>query len=277
MKCSSLTIGLAIGTALVGATAARAQASADTAHTAQFSGVVVRQADAAPVTGADVWMITLDRHALADRTGTFAFTGLAPGAYLVEIRAIGFVARRDTVTLAAGQSLRRRYALTVQAVTLDTVHTIADQQRYLTAALRGFEERRLSGNGGHFISDSVLRHNENSTLANIIRSRIPGVTFSGPYLVSSRKQCKGAVFAGPCKAMNCYVAVYIDGVLDFRSQMTDEVTNTAQLRTIIPDLTRINVSDYAGVEFYADAASAPIGMHSDDDGCGSLYLWTREK
>src|SRR6185437_5963390 len=161
MKCSSLTIGLAIGTALVGATAARAQASADTAHTAQFSGVVVRQADAAPVTGADVWMITLDRHALADRTGTFAFTGLAPGAYLVEIRAIGFVARRDTVTLAAGQSLRRRYALAVQAATLDTVHTIADQQRYLSPALRGFETRRLSGNGGHFISDSVLRHNEN--------------------------------------------------------------------------------------------------------------------
>jgi hypothetical protein len=164
-----------------------------------------------------------------------------------------------------------------QAATLDTVHTIAQQQRYLSPALRAFEDRRLSGNGGHFISDRVLRRNENSTLANVIRGRIPGVTFSGPFLVSSRKQCNGPAFAGACRAPNCYVAIFVDGVLEFRSQMAAEIRDQTQLRATIPDLAHLNVSDYAGVEFYADAASAPIGMHSDDDGCGSLYLWTREK
>jgi hypothetical protein len=39
----------------------------------------------------------------------------------------------------------------------------------------------------------------------------------------------------------------------------------------------MNVSDFAGIEFYADNATAPSGMNSDDEGCGSVWLWTREK
>ncbi len=45
-----------------------------------------------------------------------------------------------------------------------------------------------------------------------------------------------------------------------------------------PDLAKMGVTDLAGIEYYADAASMPIDMHSaTDEGCGSLWLWTREK
>ena len=46
----------------------------------------------------------------------------------------------------------------------------------------------------------------------------------------------------------------------------------------LPDLGKMGVTDLAGIEYYAGGASMPIDMHSStDEGCGSLWLWTREK
>ena len=261
---------------LLGGRRAVAQNAATSSAGGNFSGVVLRRADSAPIAGAEIWLISADQHTVADSAGRFSFVHLPPGAYLFEVRAIGYHVHDDTVTIGAGQSVVRRFVLGSATATLDTVRTVAAARQYISPALRGFEERRLSGNGGHFIPDSVLRNNDNETLANVIREWIPGVTFSGPYLVSTRKQSKGPALT-ISRVMDCYVAVYIDGVLEFRAQMAREARNPEELRAMLPDLGRMNVSDYAGVEFYADAASAPIGMHSDDDGCGSLYLWTREK
>ena len=45
-----------------------------------------------------------------------------------------------------------------------------------------------------------------------------------------------------------------------------------------PDISHaFNIPNLAGAEFYADGAASPTGMHSSDDGCGSLWLWTRER
>lgn len=250
--------------------AARAHRIVPSGGTASFRGLVVRQSDGGPIMGADIWLIAANRHARTDTSGTFAIDSVAPGSQLVQIRAIGFEARRDTVTVPAGASVERRYDLVSRAAILDTVRTVAPERAYISPVLRAFESRRLSGEGGHFISDSVLRTNDNSTLANVVRGRIPGVTFERGRLVSTRKTCRGPALS-LCTRADCYVAIYVNGVLEFRSQMTDLPGVEA------PDLSRMNVSDYAGVEFYADASSAPIGMHPDDDGCGSLWLWTREK
>ena len=70
---------------------------------------------------------------------------------------------------------------------------------------------------------------------------------------------------------DCYVAIYVDGTLYYRAQMADDGIPP-------PDLSHaFNVSDFTGAEFYAGGAAVPAGMHSDDDGCGSLWLWTRER
>ena len=127
----------------------------------------------------------------------------------------------------------------------------------------------MSRQGGHFISDSILRANENNTLLNLITSRIPGVSRVARPLVSTRKPCRGLAFR-VCTHQDCFASIYVDGVLQYRAQMAE---NGAQP----PDLTAIDVHNLAGLEFYADGASAPAGMHSHDDGCGSLWIWTREK
>jgi hypothetical protein len=248
----------------------------DSATRRAVSGVIrgrVTRTDSVPIVGADVWLITVDRHENTDSSGDFRFTGLAPGPLLLEVRRIGFASKRDTVSVDADLETTRRYFLAAQNQTLDTVRTTAQEQKYLSPNLRGFEERRAAGQGGHFITDSALRRNENSTLTNVISSRVPGVMVSHGTLVSSRKPCRGAVLMGKgCVARggDCYVSIFVDGVLLYKAQMAD--ANVPP-----PDLAKLSVTQFGGVEFYAGGVAAPVGMHADDDGCGALWLWTRER
>lgn len=259
--------------------------SGDSTHSgAVFRGHVVDRTNRSPIPGADVWLIESDRHATTDSAGAFRFDRVARDVELVQVRRLGFAVRRDTVRLAPDRETERTYSLVSQSTTLPTVHTTA-AQTYSSPRLQAFEERRLSAVGGHFIGDSVLRRNENSTLANVVEGRIPGLTaVRGRVLVSTRKQCRGLALSGSggrsagawresqCPpSPNCYISIYLDGAMYYTASMAGDGVPP-------PDLSRdINVSDLTGAEFYADGASAPAGMHSNDDGCGSLWLWTREK
>jgi hypothetical protein len=258
---------------------ARIATAQQTEAGAILRGVVVRLGDAAPVEGAEVWLISGEQRAQTDSLGVFQFARVSPGKQLLQIRRIGYEVSRDSLTVRLGSDTAYRFVLKPQATQLDTVRTFAGQQNYVSPMLRGFEARRLSGGGGRFVSDSVLRRNENSTLTNIIAARIPGLMVgAGRALVSSRKPCKGLVLlhtspndrCASSGVPNCFVSVFVDGVLRFSSQMADEGVRPL-------DLSREAISNYGGIEFYADAGTAPAGMHSNDDGCGSLWLWTRER
>jgi len=250
------------------------------ATTTRLRGIVLSQNGKTPVSAADAWAISVDRHVRTDSAGEFRFDGLPAGQFVVEIRHIGFEIRRDTVTLASGRETMRRFALMPTAQPLDTVRSLAKESTYISPMLRGFEERRLSRQGGRFISDSTLRANENSVLSNVLASRLPGATLTtgrngARWLVSTRKQCLGLAFH-VCTQPNCFVEIHIDGVLIYYPEMTEKHPRDPGFQP--PDLSKMGVTDLAGVEFYADAASMPIDMHSaTDEGCGSLWLWTREK
>jgi hypothetical protein len=250
------------------------------ATTARLHGIVSSQNGKTPVSGADAWAISVDRHVRTDSAGEFRFDGLPAGQFVVELRHIGFEIRRDTVTLASGRETTRRFALMPTAQALDTMRSLAKESTYISPMLRGFEERRLDGHGGRFISESALRANESSVLANVIASRVPGAMLTtgrggARRLVSRRKQCLGLAFH-VCTQPNCFVEIHIDGVLIYDPEMTAKHPHDPSFDP--PDLSKMGVTDLAGVEFYADAASMPIDMHSaTDEGCGSLWLWTREK
>lgn len=241
------------------------------ATTARLHGIVSSQNGKTPVSAADAWAISVDRHVRTDSAGEFRFDGLPAGQFVVEIRHIGFEIRRDTVTLPSGHETTRRFSLMPTAQALDTMRSLAKESTYISPMLRGFEERRLSRQGGQFISDSVLRVNESTTLANVL-GRIPGATITtGPrqsrVLVSTRKPCSGPAFR-TCTRPDCYVEIHLDGVLIYHPGGGEE----------LPDLGKMGVTDLAGIEYYAGGASMPIDMHSStDEGCGSLWLWTREK
>lgn len=238
-----------------------------------FRGRIVEQGSGTPILGADVWLILSDRHARTDSAGTFRFDSVAAGVQVVEIRRLGFDVRRDTVHLSPARPTMRSYSLASSVAKLDTMHTVSPQTKYISPMLKAFEERRLSGQGGHFVSDSEFRKNENTTLANILGPRVPGITaLQGKVLVSTRQTCKGLALSG-CKSPNCYVTIYLDGALYY----TPAPPLVRSLEAP-PDLSRdIDPTSLAGAEYYADGATAPPGMHSNDQGCGTLWLWTRER
>ncbi len=255
-------------------TPAAAQQAADSAI---FRGRVLQQGTLAPIAGADVAIPALNRHAATDSTGAFRLTALPPGTQIAQVRKVGFAMQQDTIALALGFAAVRTYALEPESTKLDTVHTVAPEQRYVSPLLQQFEQRLHSHAGGHFIDDSVFRQNESGTLAGLIASRIPGVSFAagkgavGRVLVSTRKPCRGLAFRSCDSRPDCFVAIYVDGTLYFNARMAAEGVQP-------PDLEHdLNPANFAGAEYYAGGASAPIGMHVDDDGCGSLWLWTRER
>ncbi len=276
---STVLCGLALSLPANAQGVPRDSSSADSTR---FRGIVTRT-DSTPISGADVWLVSRDLHATTDSVGVFQFNAVAPGSQLVEIRRLGYSALKTVIVLESGNRAARHFTLASQAVELDTVRTRSAGRKYVSPALQGFEERRLSGQGGYFISDSVLRANDYESLANIITSRMPGATLgTGPrgfgVFVSTRKPCRGTALAG-CTTPNCFVSVYVDGALEFYPGM---LSANAQARGIPivapPDLYKIHVSDLGGVEFYPGGASAPVSMSSSlDEGCGTLWLWTRER
>lgn len=257
-----------------------ADAQQAAARNASLTGRVVNKIDATPVVGASVTLPALDRNATTDSAGRFRFDELPAGTQSIRIRHVGLAEVTDTVTLINGGETSQTYFLTSAAVRLDTVRAQAAPVKYLSPALRGFEERRLAKSGGYFISDSTFRRNENSTLANLMQTRMSG--FSLRYFgqhrlpVSTHKQCAGPIFLDKnCHGGNpdCLVAIYLDGQLFFNTKIAKALPLPAW-----PDLEEtFPLTELAGAEFYPSAGTAPVDMHVDDDGCGSLWLWTREK
>ena len=234
--------------------------------------------------------VTIAGTTIAARTnvvGEYRLSGLAPGQYVIGVQLIGYRPLHDTITVGPAES-RRNFVLDVAPVRLDSVvSTAASPRKWISPGLRGFEERRASRAGGYFISDSLLRNNENRSMADALAAYLAGIAFArqvgdAAYAFSSRNPKPGKfVFLGggvpqydsqhkPIPA-KCYATIYLDGVLvyDLGSQSGGGHSEPP------PDINQYHVSDLAGVEFYAGDASTPIQFRSS--GCGTLLLWTREK
>jgi hypothetical protein len=156
---------------------------------------------------------------------------------------------------------------------LDTVKVRAEAPpNYISPALRGFEERRAKGMG-KFISEKELRAADNRTLPNIL-TKLPGVRLryehSSTFVVASRSGSKGGRGMG---GSPCYVAVYQDGMRLFGGGGGGGGTPEQPM-----DFQRLQVREYAGIEFYPGGASMPVEFNqTKGSDCGTLLLWTRER
>ncbi len=239
---------------------------------ASFSGTVFRDVSGAPMAGADVWLPGLDRRTETDRSGAFRFDGLPPGRQIVQIRHLGFERVRDTLTVSADGSITRRYSLASTGTVLDTVRTVAvaENDSFLHSCVV-LKDAALLAPGDSLFPTVLCARMESSPLSTILRGRVAGITWvAGQYAVSVSKACRGAQLLHSCSSPDCYVAVYMDGTALYTS-------GAGATGGPPPDLSRINASELSGVEFYPSAASAPAGMTVNDDGCGTLWLWTRER
>ena len=170
---------------------------------------------------------------------------------------------------------------------LDTVKVRAEAPpNYISPALRGFEERRMKGMG-KFISEKELRANDHRPLPDVL-TKIPGIRmaryFSNTYVVNTRSGgaaagrgalggATGGTGGGGRLGLNdppraCYAAIYVDGMRLYSGGGGEPPV----------DVQRLQVREYAGIEYYAGGASIPEQFNqTKGSDCGTLLLWTRER
>lgn len=216
------------------------------------------------IEGAEVGDMLAKVTALTTKTGTVTLSFLPEGGTLIRIRKVGYEPTTLMAAISPEDTVPLTVLLTPTAQTLPTVVTTEkSSHNYISPALKAFDERRLSGQGGHFIVEEELRKNDHQPLTNVVR-RLPGlqikcvtrgINWGACYATSFRQKSGHAMSGGECP-----VDVYING---------GAATDT--------DLQKMQTMHFAGVEYYGGGSTIPSQYNRTGASCGVLLLWTREK
>ena len=226
-----------------------------------------------PLAGVQVSDMLTGTSALTTATGTVSLAFLSAGGSLVRIRKVGFAVQ----TLAVSQTDTAGITVILKRVAeLPAVVTRDSAPRFISPALRGFEERRKTRTAGYFIDEATLRKEDGRPLGNVLVGRAPGATV---------KQASGSamfLLKSPRCSNGGQPDVYVDGVAlahlpDSRFPLPARSRKNEDPRDYPIDLSQFQVSDLAGVEYYPDNATMPAQFSRTSAGCGALMLWTRER
>ena len=247
------------------------------AQTAAVSGYVTVDSTRTPLAGADVSIAQSPQRATTSATGEFKIAGLAPGVYILTVRAVGYAPALDTFELSAGLELIRRYQLTrtTGVTVLDSVKVTGQAAALaLSPTMREFERRRVAG-FGHFIVPDDMRKNDNRQLAEVLVQRIPGlkvIMYNGNrYVAVGRGGSQGAMSRlnpnDRKSPVDCWPQIYL-GVSRVWYPGTGEP---------VPSIDSFQIHELGALEFYAGAGSMPPEFNTPASGCGTLVLQLREK
>jgi hypothetical protein len=222
-----------------------------------------------PVEGVEVADVLSKASTMTSKTGTISLFFLPDGGSLVRLRKIGY----ETQTLAVSISPADTIPITVvlnHATALPAVVVNDSAPKFATPGMRAFAEHQKLG-FGHFLTDTLFRKYESSTLANFLSARFPGViTVQGPsgakYLASGRRMCSGPAMR-QCRSADCFVSVYQDGAKIY------DPNNVGAQRV---DFEHMSPRDFDAAEFY-QGAEVPPEYNATGNSCGVLVLWSRTK
>jgi len=212
-----------------------------------------------PIEGAVVRDVASGAEAPTDREGWFRWPGPRSGRWLVEVRAIGFVAA--TVTVSVGPDgldpaeLRLRSVQQLDSVTVRT--------RPRPNQFARFEERRKRGLGRFFVSDDLERTAAFRT-SSLLRTLPAGVQIRDsagiPQAVSMRGR-RLDCSRGPCVSVPCVLRIAVDD-------------HIAPWGTSLDDLDPTQIQ---AIEVYLGAAEIPLELAAArrDQLCGLIVFWTR--
>jgi hypothetical protein len=216
-----------------------------------------------PIEGAEVLDVLNKTKALTTATGTVTLAFLPDGGSMVRVQKIGFSPYTNVVAISVADTVPFTVMLTPLAQALPTVVTKDTASPFISPGLRAFAERARAGNGGRFISEAELRKNETKNMTYMIR-RLPGIQIDCPrrgmrvgqcWAYAGRAASKFAIAGGQCA-----IDLYIDGQISGDN-----------------DLEKLRADQFAGVEWYAGAASIPAQYNKTGSTCGVLLFWTRDR
>jgi hypothetical protein len=238
-----------------------------------------------PVEGVRVLDLLSGLSAVTTTTGTVSLLYLPDGGGLVRLQKVGY--QPVTMRVAIGPTETTPLTVVIERVTQlpGIVSTSTSPSKYLSPALRGFEERMRSRVSGVFIVDSIIRRDESRRLADLIRTHANITIQEGQagksWLMMSPRCSNG----GPPQ-------VYLDGVPlaapDDPSAPKQKASDTFVFKPGLPtastdqplqpfDLSQFNLNELAGIEYYPDNAVMPTEFTHTAQRCGALLLWARER
>jgi hypothetical protein len=243
------------------------------AQTGTFLGTVSRDSMEHAIGNAEVELPQLNRKATTNYMGEFRFGDIPPGRYAVNVHAVGFQPLLDSIDIKAGATVDGDIILTALPVNLDTSRTTAAAvEKRLPIGLDQMEDRRKMHMGGYFVTDSMLRANDERKLTYFL-SQAPRleqvlsptgtdifIAVPGPPPAAYRSD-------GTFPTGKCYANIYMNGALYWAGPPTP--LNPP------PDFNAMWAKEYSGVEYYASSSSVPSQYNGTRWGCGVLLLWTR--
>jgi hypothetical protein len=216
-----------------------------------------------PLEGVKVSDVLGGASTLTGKTGAISLFFLPEGTSVVRLQKLGYEAQTLTVSIGPDET-KPLTLLMHRVVELPTVVTTDVATAKVAASLRGFADREHNHKTGHFVDDSILRKSENLSLADVLRNRTPGVEIvykQGAMYLAPSPRCRDGTKAGPPQ-------IYVDGVATSPEGVGKSSADAF-------DLSRFQVSDLAGIEWYPDASMIPAEIARPTDRCGALFLWTR--
>lgn len=219
-----------------------------------IAGVVQDSATGGTIANADIRIPALNRQTTTDGQGRFEIRNIPPGQHVVQVRAIGYRARGESVETSGLGTTRVVIELTSEAVRLDSVVvTERPSTRGVGMGFEAFEERRRT-RSGIFIDSVDMRRSESLDFRAVLRrsgvqlDRRTGTKVVGRGVIRNFRQPNN----------DCLLAIYLDGL---RMQGFD-------LREVHPGMLR-------AVEVYPSVAQTPPQYDRLDQECGVMLIWTR--
>lgn len=250
----AILMALVVGV-VPGATDLKAQGSV-------VQGRVLQDGNERPVFDATVELLALGQIVRSDSLGQFEFRALAPGTYLLQVRAVGYAPVNLQIRLAARDTVDTDVLLAPTAQQLGIVRTEGSMPEVHRRFLQEFDERRKLGMGGRFLDAEFFRKNDMREVRAILESTMPSIRIVRK---SGRDFLLGARGAGWRK--ECRVQVVVNGFVQPEAGVIpyDLVGHLGQ---------NILAFEYHGV------GSTPMQYNAtgrDNEGvvCGTAIFWTR--
>jgi len=231
---------------------------------ARVHGTVRDSADATPLALVDVLIDGIRVSARTDASGRYSLE-VPLGSHTIRFRRVGYHPVARSINLTTPDLVRLDLTLQSQAVRLDSVSVEAPAP--LRSWPPGMDDRMKEG-FGHFVTDSMLRRFEHTSLAVALESRVSGLRFKRVngrnVAISARGPRMALAPGGGVRAADCYMSIWLDGLLL-------SVGNQGPV-----DFDRLSVVSIEAAEVYTPA-QVPAQYRGGSAACGVILLWTRNQ
>ena len=220
---------------------------------------------------------------IADSTGQFGAFVSKSGRFVVEVEALGYSPRADTIEVGLQEIVELELILSDTPIRLAPLKVVGRKRQDIRAdPLRGFEERRYAGmklGMGFFLTWEDARLKAASRISHVLGAapgirvvphpELPGVSLIGARSATPqirlmqrppRKDDERELLAAATGG--CAVLVYLDGV-----QIRDAYWNPID-NYVVP-------SEIHGIEVYSRSSELPTEFSGSDSRCGVIAIWTK--